>query len=136
MRIFLEAGAMVRHVKNLPLMDFAVDNKYFHATIRKEAGRLNQTLLLSNEPAYVEHFKSIFEELWKNGIDATERIKDIDAGANLADVEDFISEMKESDHMALTFNNEIQFKEIVNAFIKRGINYNQMNILLPGHCRH
>ena len=86
-RIFLEAGAKVRHVKNLPLMDFAVDNKYFHATIRKEAGRLTQTHLLSNEPAYVEHFKSIFEELWKNGIDATERIKDIDAGANLADIE-------------------------------------------------
>jgi two-component system, OmpR family, sensor histidine kinase VicK len=84
---FLEVGAKVRHVKNLPLMDFAVDNKYFHATIRKETGRLNQTHLLSNEPAYVEHFKSIFEELWKNGIDATERIKDIDAGANLADIE-------------------------------------------------
>ena len=86
-RIFLETGVKVRHVKNLPLMDFAVDNKYFHATIRKDAGRLNQTQLLSNEPAYVEHFKSIFEELWKNGIDATERIKDIDAGANLADIE-------------------------------------------------
>lgn len=86
-RIFLEAGAKVRHVKNLPLMDFAVDNKYFHATIRKEAGRLSQTQLLSNEPVYVEHFKSIFEELWKNGIDAAERIKDINAGANLADIE-------------------------------------------------
>ena len=86
-RIFLEVGVKVRHVKNLPLMDFAVDNKYFHAAIRKETGRLNPTHLLSNEPAYVEHFKSIFEELWKNGIDATERIKDIDAGANLADIE-------------------------------------------------
>jgi hypothetical protein len=86
-RRFLEAGVKVRHVKNLPLMDFAVDNKYFHATIRKGTGRLNQTHLLSNEPAYAGHFKSIFEELWKNGIDATERIKDIDAGANLADIE-------------------------------------------------
>ncbi|MGA9150494.1 MAG: HAMP domain-containing sensor histidine kinase, partial [Candidatus Nitrosopolaris sp.] len=57
------------------------------ATIRKEAGRLSQTQLLSNEPVYVEHFKSIFEELWKNGIDAAERIKDINAGANLADIE-------------------------------------------------
>ena len=38
--------------------------------------------------------------------------------------------MKDCDHMILTFNNEIQFKEIVNAFIKRGINYNQMNALL------
>jgi MEDS: MEthanogen/methylotroph, DcmR Sensory domain len=45
-------------------------------------------------------------------------------------VGDFISEMKERDHMTLTFNNEIQFKEIVNAFIKRGINYNQINILI------
>ena len=49
---------------------------------------------------------------------------------NIEYVEDFISEMKDCDHMILTFNNEIQFKEIVNAFIKRGINYNQMNILL------
>jgi len=38
--------------------------------------------------------------------------------------------MKDRDHMTLTFNNEIQFKEIVNAFIKRGINYNQINVLL------
>ena len=86
-RLFLEVGVKVRHVRNLPLMDFAVDNKYFHATIRKEAGRLNETQLVSNEPTYVEHFNSIFEELWRNGIDATERIKDIDAGANLADIE-------------------------------------------------
>jgi hypothetical protein len=49
---------------------------------------------------------------------------------NIEYVEDFISEMKERDHMTLTFNNEIQFKEIINAFIKRGINYNQINILL------
>jgi hypothetical protein len=47
---------------------------------------------------------------------------------NIEYVEDFISEMKDSDHFIV--NNEIQFKEIVNAFIERGINYNQMNILL------
>jgi hypothetical protein len=49
---------------------------------------------------------------------------------NIDYVEDFILEMKEFDHMTLTFNNEIQFKEIINAFIKRGINHNQINILL------
>jgi len=47
---------------------------------------------------------------------------------NIEYVEDFISEMKDCDHMIVS--NEIRFKEIVNAFIKRGINYNQMNILL------
>jgi two-component system, OmpR family, sensor histidine kinase VicK len=47
---------------------------------------LAQSLLLSNEPAYVSHFLSIFEELWKNGINSVERIKDIEAGADMADI--------------------------------------------------
>jgi two-component system, OmpR family, sensor histidine kinase VicK len=33
------------------------------------------------------HFLSIFEELWKNGINAADRLKDIEAGADLADIE-------------------------------------------------
>jgi len=33
------------------------------------------------------HFLSIFEELWKNGINAVDRLKDIEAGADLADIE-------------------------------------------------
>lgn len=36
---------------------------------------------------------------------------------------------KDRDHLVLTFNDESQFEEIVNAFIKRGINYNQINVL-------
>jgi len=38
-------------------------------------------LLISNEPAYIKHFTSYFQELWNNyGIDALERIKDIEEG--------------------------------------------------------
>ena len=48
---------------------------------------MTQSLLLSNEPAYVCHFLSIFEELRKNGIYAVDRLKDIEAGADLADIE-------------------------------------------------
>jgi signal transduction histidine kinase len=36
---------------------------------------------------YIQHFSSIFEELWKNGIDAKERIKDIESDIHLADIE-------------------------------------------------
>ena len=43
--------------------------------------------LLSSEQAYVNHFKTIFNEIWKNGIDLDERIKDIKAGADLSDIE-------------------------------------------------
>ena len=45
-------------------------------------------------------------------------------------VEDFVLEMKDHDHIVLTFNNESQFKEIVTAFIKRGIDRNEINVLI------
>ncbi|MGA9150329.1 MAG: HAMP domain-containing sensor histidine kinase [Candidatus Nitrosopolaris sp.] len=44
-------------------------------------------LLISNEPLYVTHFDCVFEDLWKNGIDAAERIRDIEEGFDLDDIE-------------------------------------------------
>ena len=46
-----------------------------------------QNLLVSNEPAYVNHFHFIFEDLWVKGIDAEDRIRDIEGGIESADVE-------------------------------------------------
>jgi hypothetical protein len=43
--------------------------------------------LLSNEPAYIDHFRSIFEDLWAKGTDAEDRIKEIDEGTDLTDIE-------------------------------------------------
>ena len=64
-----------------------VSDKEIAATIEKmEDGKRVQSLLISNEPLYVKHFKSLFEELWNNGIDASDRIKDIEQGVQ-ADVE-------------------------------------------------
>lgn len=45
-------------------------------------------------------------------------------------VSDVILEMKDCDHVVFTFNNDSQFKEIVNAFVKRGVDRNQINVLL------
>ncbi len=45
-------------------------------------------------------------------------------------VGDVILEMKDRDHMVFTYNNESQFKEIVNAHVRRGIDRNQINVLL------
>jgi signal transduction histidine kinase len=88
-KIFLNAEAQIRHLKSLPPMNFAVDDKYFHATIEKmEGGKMMESLLTSNEPIYINHFNSLFEELWKNGIDAVQRIRDIEeGGTDLADIE-------------------------------------------------
>ena len=87
-KIFLNAGIQIRHVKNLAAMNFAVDDRYFYATIDKmENGILMKKLLTSDEPAYIGHYNSVFEEVWKNGIDAIQRIQDIEEGVDLADIE-------------------------------------------------
>jgi signal transduction histidine kinase len=87
-KIFLNAGIQVRHVRNLTPMSFAVDNKHFYATVEKmEEGNMMESLLISNEPVYINHYKSIFEELWKNGINAADRIKDIEQGFDLTYIE-------------------------------------------------
>ncbi|MGB8934880.1 MAG: ATP-binding protein [Candidatus Nitrosopolaris sp.] len=87
-KVFLDVGIRIRHVKNLPPMSFGVSDKEIAATIEKmEGGKMVQSLLVSNEPAYVNHFHFIFEDLWAKGIDAEDRIRDIEGGVESADVE-------------------------------------------------
>jgi K+-sensing histidine kinase KdpD len=66
-------------MKNLPPMSFGVSDKEIAVTIEKmEGGRRIQSLLISNEPLYVRHFTSLFEEIWRNGIDGQHRIKQVE----------------------------------------------------------
>lgn len=44
-------------------------------------------------------------------------------------IEEFILEIKEYDHLVITFNDKAQFQEIVINFVKRGINNNNLNVL-------
>jgi signal transduction histidine kinase len=45
-----------------------------------EGGRMVTNLLSSNDVLYLNHYDTIFKELWKTGIDAKSRIKDIEEG--------------------------------------------------------
>jgi nitrogen-specific signal transduction histidine kinase len=77
-KLYLEHGIRIRHMKNLPPMSFGVSDKEIAVTIEKmEGGRRVQSLLISNEPLYVRHFTSLFEEIWRNGIDGQHRIKQV-----------------------------------------------------------
>ena len=87
-KIFLHLGFQIKHVKNMLPINFGVSDKEVALTIEKmEGGKMSQSFLISNEPLYVNHFNSLFEEIWKNGIDAVEKIKDIQAGVGLSDIE-------------------------------------------------
>jgi signal transduction histidine kinase len=62
-------------------MSFGLSDKQIAATIEKmEGGRKVQNLLISNEPLYLKHFTAIFEELWKNGMNASNRLMEIEEG--------------------------------------------------------
>jgi signal transduction histidine kinase len=87
-RLFINAGVEIKHVKNMPPIDFALSDKEMIATIQKvEGDEIIQNLLISNEPPYIEHFNSIFEELWETGKDAEQRIKDIEEGVDSEGIE-------------------------------------------------
>ncbi len=86
-KIFLNAGIQIRHVKNMPPMNFGVSDQEMAVTLEKmEGGKMSQSFLISNEYLYTNHFNSLFDELWKNGIDAKDRIEDVEQG-NLGDIE-------------------------------------------------
>lgn len=52
-----------------------------------EGGKIMHSLLSSNDSVYVNHYSSLFEQLWDNGIDAVTRIRDIEEGIDLANIE-------------------------------------------------
>lgn len=88
-KTFLDLNMQIKHVKNLPPINFAVGKKEANLTIEKmEGGKMIQSLIASNEPTYVTYFYSIFEQLWSEGVDAQDRIRDIAEGrAEETDIE-------------------------------------------------
>jgi signal transduction histidine kinase len=87
-KLYVDQGIQIKHVKNLPAMSFGVSDKEVAVTIENmEGGKLIHSLLLSNEPLYQKHFSSTFEVLWKNGNDITDRIREIEQGVESSDIE-------------------------------------------------
>ena len=87
-KTYLDYGIEVKHVKLLPPMSFGISDKEIALTIEKmDGGRVPQSLLISNEPLYLKHFSSIFEELWRSGTDAADRIRDLEQGIEPARIE-------------------------------------------------
>ena len=86
-KIFLDFGVVIRHINQIPISFGVSDKEVIGSIANTEGTEMATTLFVSNEPLYVEHFNGLFEELWKNGIDAEDRIRDIEVGAEWADVE-------------------------------------------------
>jgi signal transduction histidine kinase len=82
---FLNMGVEVRHSRTLVPIQFSINDKQIEATVEKlDDGKMVQSLLVSNESVYVNHFRSVFDELWRDSVDARERIREIEKGFEIA----------------------------------------------------
>ncbi|VFJ14939.1 sensor histidine kinase [Candidatus Nitrosocosmicus franklandus] len=96
---FLNIGIEIRHVNNLPPMSFAVSDKQFQGTIEKmDQGKMFDNILYSTEPLYIKHFQLFFEEMWRSGVDAKQRVDQIVMGVE--------------DEYTKVFENQLQIKNI------------------------
>ena len=82
-RTFTKLGMQIRHVKNIPPMSFGISDKEMNITIEDmHEESANSSAIFTNEPAFVEEFANIFADLWNIGIDAKDRIEQIESKAN------------------------------------------------------
>jgi two-component system sensor histidine kinase VicK len=78
---FMALGMEVKHLRYTPL-NFSVTNKEFNFTVSDKAAddSITPNVLISNELPYIKQFNSLFEELWSQGVNATDRIIEIEKG--------------------------------------------------------
>jgi two-component system sensor histidine kinase VicK len=85
---YLDLGMKIRHINNMPPMNFAVSSKELYITIDEmKGGKTAKNLLISNEHPYIRHYNSIFEDLWNGSISAEQKIKEIEEGVVLGKTE-------------------------------------------------
>jgi len=112
-KLYLELGIRVKHVHNLPPMSFGVSDKKIAVTIEKmESGKVVQSLLLSNESQYLKHFSSVFQRLWESGIDAADRIREIEEGTE-AEFYEVITDGKKASQILVDMTTATQKEALI-----------------------
>jgi signal transduction histidine kinase len=77
---FLALGMEIKHIIYTPL-NFSVTDKEFNFTVSNMTdGSSAPNVLISNELSYIKQFNSLFEKLWSQGVNAADRILEIEKG--------------------------------------------------------
>jgi two-component system, OmpR family, sensor histidine kinase VicK len=81
---FLGLGFQIRHMENPPSVSFSVVGDELGDTV---VIGLWHDIVVSNEPSYVRHFRSIFDDLWGGGVDAGRRMGELGSQSGFTTVE-------------------------------------------------
>ena len=70
----MDIGIKIRNIKNLPPINYLISDKVFFSNIEKinniHERKVINNMLISNDNLYINQYKTVFEDLWKSGIDA------------------------------------------------------------------
>jgi two-component system, OmpR family, sensor histidine kinase VicK len=70
----------IKHIIYTPL-NFSVTDKEFNFTVSNMTdGSAAPNVLVSNELSYIKQFNSLFEKLWSQGVDAADRMLELEKG--------------------------------------------------------
>lgn len=137
---FLDLGVEIRHVKNLAPINFAVSNHGLIATVEEmDNGQMVQNLLTSNEFTYIKHFSSMFEQLWKGGLDARHRIRNIEDNVDFAEIEIIqnpVDSIARGWDMAISARKEINILFSSSNALKRQIAMGVLPLLKGASQKH
>src|SRR2546425_5589840 len=86
MQKWVGLGIEIRHISKLPPLNFGCTDSEMLVSLER-GERAVQRAFVSNDPASVRNFRSVFDELWRNGIDATKRIDELIRGVERTSVE-------------------------------------------------
>lgn len=100
---FLALGMEIKHLRYTPL-NFSVTDKEFNFTVSNTAADpISPNVLISNELPYIKQFNSLFEELWSQGVNAADRILEIEKGIE-ADFFEVINEKNKAAELLLSLS--------------------------------
>jgi two-component system sensor histidine kinase VicK len=101
---FLTLGMEIKHLRYTPL-NFSVTNKEFNFTVSNTAAddSISPNVLISNELPYIKQFNSLFEELWSQGVNAADRILEIEKGIE-PDIFEIINEKNKVAELLLSLS--------------------------------
>ena len=78
-KLFMKSKMKIKHIADIPSINFVISDKYFASTTEKIVGRnMISNLLISNDPMYLEHFSTIFDNIWDQSVEAKDRISELE----------------------------------------------------------
>ncbi len=120
----LNLGIQIRHIKDMSSIDYTVTNSdLIIAVKRTEKNDPSDSILYSNDPSYLDHFKNVFEELWKSSKDPERVIKSLEEETELSFIET-IDDPEESVRLVRTLISSARYEILgilpnFNSFLRQ-----------------